>query len=246
MDKVRVLNVEIDNYTMGEAIVAIENLIDNQGPHLVVTANSEMIMMANKDPLLAEIIRKADVVVPDGAGVVWASRVLGSPLKERIPGIELMENLLEKATEKKWRVFFLGGKPGVAELAAQKMVQKYPGLNIVGCHHGYFDRTAEEVVVSTLVESKPHLLFIGLGVPRQEKWAALRLAQVKVPVAMGVGGSFDVLAGVSKRAPKWMQNMSLEWFYRLLREPRRIKRMSVLPLFVLYVYLERLVTKEDI
>ncbi len=232
----QILGVPVNRVTMDEAVNCVEAFIaDRRRPHLVVTANSEMVMRANEDPLLAHIMQRADLVVPDGIGVVWASRLLGEPLGSRVPGIELMHNLLSRSAERGWNVFLLGAEPGVAERAASNMQQAFPGLSIVGCRHGYFHRRDEEEIVAALQASSADILFLALGVPRQEKWAAAHLGRLNIPLAMGVGGSFNVWAGLERRAPQWMQKAGMEWLYRLLKQPARWRRMAVLPQFVLLV-----------
>jgi len=231
--------VGFDPVSMEQALDRLEQFVHSGKPHLVVTANPEMVMKARRDPLLQEILQRADLVVADGIGVVWASGVLRQAVPERIPGIELAEGLLKRAAEKKWRVFFLGGEPGVADKAAAAVQKRWPGLEIAGTYHGFFRGPEEEELLARLKELRPDVLLAALGVPRQEKWLAAHLAQLKIPVAVGVGGSFNVWAGVDKRAPMWMRKLNLEWLYRLIRQPWRIKRMAVLPVFVLTVWKER-------
>lgn len=239
MSKVNVLGVLIDSVTMDEAVAQITTFVEEKGPHLVVTANPEMVMGARSDQLLEEILQRAQLVVADGVGVVWASRMLGKGVPQRVPGIELMESVLAQAAELGWRVFLLGGEEGVADKASDAMREAFPGLNIVGTHHGFFGPgDEEETLLQTIKDSNPHVLLIALGVPRQEKWAAAHLAELKIPVAMGVGGSFNVWAGVDKRAPLWVRKIHLEWLYRLIRQPWRIGRVMVLPKFVVLVFVE--------
>ncbi len=241
MKHIKILGLKVHHVTMEEATDRIEKMIGEKQPHLVVTANSEMIMMANDDPLLYEIINRADLVVPDGIGLIWASRILNTPLPQRVPGIELMQSLLAKSAENKWRIFLLGAEPGISQKAAAAIEKLYPQVNIVGTHHGYFKQNSmEEQVISLIKASKPDILFVALGVPKQEKWAAAYLAGLGVPVAMGVGGSFQIFAGTMRRAPLWMRRIGLEWCYRLLVQPWRIRRMGALPRFVFSVFMEKL------
>lgn len=237
--KSNILGVKIDRVTMKEAVERIAEMIRQPKPHLVVTANSEMVMIANRDPLLYEIIERADLVVPDSIGVIWASRILKQPLSERVPGIELMQALLAESAARGWCVFLLGADPGIAEQAARVIAAQYKGINIVGTHHGFFTQAELQSVLDKIKASRPDILFIALGVPKQEKFAAAHLANLGVPVALGVGGSFQVLAGKVKRAPYWMRRMGLEWLYRIVRQPARIGRAAVLPQFVVWVLLER-------
>ncbi|HHX01636.1 MAG TPA: WecB/TagA/CpsF family glycosyltransferase [Firmicutes bacterium] len=240
--KSNILGVKIDNVTMQEAVNKVAEMIQEPKPHLVVTANSEMVMIANRDPLLNEIIERADLVVPDSIGVIWASRILKQPLPERVPGIELMQALLAESVVRSWRIFLLGAEPGIAEQAAKVIAAEYKGINIVGTHHGFFTAAELPGVLDQIKKSRPDILFIALGVPKQEKFAAAHLANLGVPVALGVGGSFQVLAGAVRRAPYWMRRVGLEWLYRIIRQPARIGRAAVLPQFALWVLLERLLS----
>lgn len=241
MARTRILGIGFDNVTMAEALARLKGFIETGNPHLAVTANPEMVMKARGDQLLAGILDRADLVVADGIGVVWASGLISKRVPERIPGIELAEGLLTMAAEQGWKVFLLGGTPGVADQAAAALREKLSKLQIVGTHHGYFKPgPEEEELIARLKRENPHILLAALGVPRQEKWLAAHLGVLQIPVAIGVGGSFNVWAGVDKRAPLWMRNIHLEWLYRLLRQPWRIKRMALLPIFALTVFRERL------
>lgn len=240
MARTRILGSGFDHVTMEEAQVQLGSFVVKGNSHLVVTANPEVVMKAKADQLLAEILERSNLVVADGIGVIWASRLIGEPLPERIPGIELAEGLLRQATDSGWKVFLLGGKEGVVDAAKEALLQKLPTLQIVGTHHGYFKPgLEEEKVVNQIKDTKPDVLLVALGVPRQEKWLAAHLGVLKVPVAIGVGGSFNVWAGVDKRAPLWIRKINLEWLYRLLRQPWRLKRVAVLPVFVLAVLISR-------
>lgn len=241
MERTQILGVGFDHVSMKEALDRLEDFMTAGKPHLVITANPEMVMKARGDQLLAEIMHRADLVVADGIGVVWASSFIKQKVPERIPGIELAENLLERAEKAGWKVFLLGGAKGVSKQAAQALQKKLPNLQIVGTHHGYFQGgPEEEEIIAHIKRTKPDILLAALGVPRQEKWLAAHLGVLKVPVAIGVGGSFNVWAGVDKRAPEWVRKIHLEWAYRLARQPWRIKRMALLPIFVFTVLGARL------
>lgn len=236
--KAKILGVKIDRVTMEQAVEKISEFVMEPEPHLIVTANSEMVMMANEDPLFYEILDRADLVVPDGIGVVWASRLLKTPLPQRVPGVELMEKLLVRSAERQWRIFLLGAEPATLDLANKNIAKFYPGINIVGVHHGFFQNSDEDQLLATIKAACPDILFIAMGVPKQEKWAAAHLAKLKVPVAIGVGGSFQILAGTVKRAPAWMCSYGLEWLYRLVTQPHRFGRMLALPRFAFRVLVE--------
>ena len=240
MTRIQILGSGFDPVTMKEAQARLASYVVDGHPHLVITANPEMVMKARRDQLLAEIMERADMVVADGIGVVWASRTIGQPVPERIPGIELAEGLLNQAASEGWKVFLLGGEEGIADQAAEALQNTLPDLRIVGTHHGFFSSTQEEqAIMEQITRAKPEILLAALGIPRQEKWLAAHLGTLKVPVAIGVGGSFNVWAGVDKRAPLWIRKINLEWLYRLVRQPWRAKRLLALPLFVLSVVCSR-------
>lgn len=230
--RVDILGVNIDSLNLTESIARIARALEADEFLRVVTANPEMVFRASQDARLRQLINTAGLVTPDGIGVVWAAARLKTPLPERVTGIDLLEGLFPVANQGKWRVFFLGGQPGVAEMAARKVAWDKNGL-VWQARHGYFSQAEEAEVVRQIKEFRPQLLLAGLGSPRQEYWLAEHPGLAVVSI--GVGGSFDALAGVVKRAPKWMQDSHLEWFYRLVREPGRLRRQLVLPRFVLKV-----------
>jgi len=234
--KVDILDVNVASLTMDEAVAAVEKYMDENTGALIATANAEMIMMANKDALLKQILNEADLVVPDGAGTVWAAHHLGAAMPERVAGYDLAQHLLARAPKKGKKVFFFGSAPGVGEKAKLKAEREYPGIEIVGVRDGYFSKAQEKEIIEQIRSAKPDLLLAALGVPRQEKWLKEHLAELAVPVAIGVGGTLDVMAGVMKRAPLWMQKAKLEWLFRGLLQPKRIGRLLALPRFVLKVY----------
>ena len=205
---------------------------ENQGCH-IVTLNAEMTMQAENDSALAKVISQADLVIPDGAGIVLYLRFRGEKV-DRCPGIELAESLLIAAgkIENSWSVFLYGGMPGIAATAAASWQQKIPGLNIVGTENGYISTTELEKLQETLHNLQPNLILVGLGVPRQEFWIAENRHLCPQAIWMGIGGSMDIWAGNKLRAPTWFRDNHLEWLYRLYQEPWRWRRMLVLPKFV--------------
>ncbi|SDL68004.1 N-acetylglucosaminyldiphosphoundecaprenol N-acetyl-beta-D-mannosaminyltransferase [Dendrosporobacter quercicolus] len=233
--RIPVLDIMIDAVTMAEAVKIVENFIAEQRTRFVATANAEMVMMAQTDPVLAGILNRADLVIPDGAGVVWAARYHQYAMPERVAGYDLVQQLLAKSARSGYRVYFFGGAPGVAEQARTWAEARYPGVNVVGVRDGYFTAQDEPEIINTIKLCKPDILLAGLGVPKQEKWLTKHLNELNVPVAIGVGGTFDVMAGVVIRAPLWMQKANLEWLYRLLSQPQRALRMLALPRFMLKV-----------
>ena len=231
-----ILGVNIASLTMAQAVAEVEAFMTEKRGALIVTANAEMIMAATKDASLLHILNGADLVVPDGAGAVWAARHLGYPMPERVAGYDLVQALLARFPETGRRVFFFGSAPGVAEAAKEKAEAMYPGLMVVGTHSGYFGDDEEPEIIEKIRASQADLLLVALGVPRQEKWLAAHLARLDVGAAIGVGGTLDVMAGKVKRAPRWMQRARLEWLFRGLCQPRRIIRLAALPRFVRRVY----------
>ena len=230
--KVNILGITVDTYSMPETVEQIRQAVESPIPIRVVTANPEMIYASVHDQRLKSLINSAEVVTADGIGVVWAARRLGTPVRERVTGIDLVQAIFPVADAGKWRLFFLGGKPGVAEQAGNQVVQKYPGI-VWDAEHGYFSTEEEPHVLEKIRRFQPDILLVGLGAPRQEYWIAEHLGLATV--SMGVGGSFDALAGVVIRAPRRIQELHVEWLYRLWKEPRRWKRQAVLPRFVLKV-----------
>lgn len=238
-EHISLFGVRVDAVTMTEATALAAEFINCRQTHLIVTVNTEMVMLARQDHDLKHIINNAALAVPDGAGIVWAARRFGRPLPERVAGFDLVMHLLALAPQRGYKLFFLGGAPGVAEAAAAAACSLFPGLIIVGTHHGYFSADQDGQIVKQIAASQADILLAALGVPKQEKWLWNNMAHLPVPLLMGVGGTFDVLAGVAKRAPMWMQRVGLEWFYRLLKEPWRARRMMVLPRFAWQVLLAK-------
>lgn len=223
---------------MDEAINRIQEFIQAGSLHQVITLNAEILYRATQDPALMSVIRQADLVTPDGAGILWAARKLGKPLPERVTGIDLMQAIAREAPKYGWRLFLYGGAPGVADQAARNLINAHPGINIVGTAHGYIPPEEQEALKERIRKSNPDILLVALGAPRQEFWIRDNLPSLGVPVAIGVGGSFDVISGNVKRAPLWMQKAHLEWLYRLIKEPWRYKRMMALPKFMALVIKE--------
>nr|WP_144352836.1 WecB/TagA/CpsF family glycosyltransferase [Sporomusa termitida] len=224
---------------MPEAVARLEQFIAGKNPHMIATANAEMVILAQEDQELAAILNQCALVVPDGAGVVWAARHQGYTMPERVAGYDLSQNLLAHAARQGYRVFLFGSRPDIVEKAKKVAVERYPGLGIVGIRDGFFTPQDEPEIIEAIKTAKPDILLAALGVPRQEKWLAKNLSSLNVPVCMGVGGTFDVMAGTVKRAPAWMQRCGLEWLFRLIRQPQRIIRMIALPRFALKVMFDK-------
>ncbi|MTV49601.1 WecB/TagA/CpsF family glycosyltransferase [Heliobacillus mobilis] len=237
--RVTVLGSPVDKLTMDDAVSWVEKKLDEGGARQVITANPEILYEAASDGHLRQLIEEADLVTADGIGVLWAAAQGGDPLPERITGIDLMAALLNRAAQLGWPVCLLGGKPGVADEAAKRLCRQYPNLQVAFTGHGYFNDLEEQEIIRKIGERKPYLLFVGLGAPRQEYWIANLIRNHLPPkahlVAIGIGGSLDVFAGQVQRAPKWAQRFHIEWLYRLITQPSRLKRQLKLPLFVLTV-----------
>ncbi|MDP2859074.1 MAG: WecB/TagA/CpsF family glycosyltransferase [Bacillota bacterium] len=239
-ERVELLGVRFDSLTFEQAVDEAMRLASLDGPHMMVTANPELLERSRHDTRLLQVMNAADLVFADGVGVVWASRRLGKPLPERVTGIDLMKRLVERTASLGRSVYLLGSRPGVAERAAAVFRAANSGLRIAGTMHGYFSAHEEKAVLDQIREARPSMLFVGLGQPRQEFWIAQHKDLLGVPLAMGIGGSMDVIAGDVRRAPEWMQRAGIEWLYRLLLQPGRIRRHLVLPVFALRVLRESL------
>ena len=228
--RVDVLGVAFDSVTMDEALDRAMELLEREGPHLAATPNPEIVQRAGRDPEFAAILAGADLVSPDGVGVIYAAKILGRPLKARVPGIDFASALMDRMAKAGKRLYLLGAAPGVAELAAQKLAAAHPGLEVCGAHDGYFQEDAP--VAQAVRDSKADVVFVCLGAPKQEKWSAANGGASGARLLLGLGGSLDVFAGKVERAPEQFQKLGLEWLYRLIKQPSRIGRMAKLPLFL--------------
>lgn len=228
-----ILGVKFDVVNEIEALERLVGFLDQDSSlKKVYTPNPEIVMLAQNDKELFRILSEADLVLADGIGVIIASKIKGLELKDRVTGVDTMDRLLKYCGENRRSIFIFGGKPGVAEIACKNIEKKYEGIRIAGYHHGYIKDTDENEIINKINDTKTDVLFVCLGAPKQEKWIDKNKDKLKCSLAMGVGGSVDVYAGVAKRAPKVFQKLGLEWFYRLLKEPWRFKRMLVLPQFL--------------
>jgi N-acetylglucosaminyldiphosphoundecaprenol N-acetyl-beta-D-mannosaminyltransferase len=222
--RIQMMGCAVDNLDMEESLAVVEGFIRSGRPHQHVVVNVDKIVKASRDPGLRRIINDCDLINADGMPVVWASRLLGKPLKERVTGVDLFEALMARAAQKGWRVFLLGAREEVVSGVARLYPARYPGLTIAGYRNGYWSQAEEEEVVAQIGAARPDILFVAISSPTKEAFLARYQAAMKVPFAMGVGGTFDVAVGHVKRAPVWMQKAGLEWFYRFLQEPRRMFR----------------------
>ena len=204
----------------------------------VCTVNPEFIMHARQDPAFGQVLAAADLCTPDGVGVLWAARLAGARLGERVTGSDGIYRLCERAGARGWRVFFLGAAAGIAAAAAEELTKLYPGLSVAGAFSGSPAEADWPQIQRRLRDARPDLLFVAYGHPRQDIWIQRHRDELPVAVALGVGGAFDFVAGVTQRAPVWVQRLGLEWLYRLMREPWRWRRMTMLPVFALLVVVE--------
>jgi len=218
-----ILGVPVDKMSLDECVARLDESVRTKKPRHLVLVNAAKIVKARYDKELADIIHAADLVGADGVPVVWTSRLLGDPLPGRVNGTDLMERLLALSMQKQYKLYLLGATEHVIEKAAEKFRELYPTLNLVGYRHGYFNSFEEEVkAAEEIAKAQPDILLVGMGTPMKEKWVRRHINRFNVPVIHGVGGSFDLYGGQTKRAPKWMQNWGLEWLYRTMQEPRRL------------------------
>jgi N-acetylglucosaminyldiphosphoundecaprenol N-acetyl-beta-D-mannosaminyltransferase len=247
LERISILNIPIHNLTMPQAVAKVDEFVQTFQPHLVVTPNPEMIVASETDAELRGILSNAALALADGVGVVLAGKMMGTPFQARVPGIDLMQEVVKLAAEKQYGIYLLGASPAAVQTAAKNLKTRYPMLRVLGTMHGYFKEGSgvkgqgargddvpetEEDVIADILDAQPDILFIGMGSPRQEKLAARYLQKLRVPVILCVGGSFDVISGYLKRAPRWMQVFGIEWLYRLFQQPSRWRRMLVLPVFL--------------
>lgn len=228
--KTDVMGVAFDDLTMDQAVERALDLARGTGFGYAVTPNPELVMMASRDPDYARTLAGASLTLADGIGVIYAAKLLGRPLKGRVPGVDFAGALMERMAREGLGLFLLGAKPGVAEKAAENLMEKYPGLQVKGVHDGYFQEDGP--VVEAVRASGAEVVFVCLGAPKQERWMAQNGPATETHLAIGLGGSLDVFAGTVKRAPEGWQRLGLEWLYRLIKEPWRIGRMAKLPLFL--------------
>lgn len=233
--KVRIYGVPISKMSMDQTVAYLTNVIEQRQPHQVITANPIMVMAAQDDPAYLSMMQRAELIVPDGTGVVWAAKYVGEPVVERVPGYDLIHELMKVGESRSWKVYLLGASNEVIQAAAEKLRTAYPSVKLVGIRDGYFKDEQDAEVIQDIVDAAPDILLVGRSAANQEPWIGKYKKQIGVPVMMGVGGSFDVLSGKLKRAPVLFQKLRLEWFYRLMQEPWRYKRMLLLPQFALKV-----------
>lgn len=241
---ISILNIRIDNVTYADAIAHVENFLREPGVHQIATVNPEFVVMAQSNPEFMHVLNSTALNVPDGVGLLWAARRQGTPFRERVAGQDLMDRICTLAAERGERIFLLGAREGVAEKAAQTLKNRDSSLEIAGCFAGSPLPDEDAAIIKWINESGARILFVAYGPPKQELWIARNAMRLKnVAVAMGVGGTFDTLAGIVPRAPKWMRDAGFEWTYRLLREPHRFKRQLAIPYFMWLIVTQKFRTQ---
>lgn len=233
------MGVPIHNVTMDETVAWIDRWIATGGPHQIATVNPEFLMKARENAEFRAVLQRIALCIPDGIGIVWAAWLRGKRLRERVAGSDLVPRLAAEAAVRGWRLFLLGAAPGVAERTAKILTQRHEGLTIAGCHAGTPAPEEEDAIAERIRATNPDIVFVAYGAPKQDLWLNRNLEKIGAAVGVGVGGSFDFIAGVSQRAPRWIQHLGLEWLYRLIREPWRWRRQLALPKFVFLVLFGR-------
>jgi N-acetylglucosaminyldiphosphoundecaprenol N-acetyl-beta-D-mannosaminyltransferase len=230
------LGVRVDDVTIEEALSIIAGFVEEGRPRQVATVNPEFVMAAQRNPEFKSVLNAADLCVPDGVGIEWASWLLRHPLRGRVPGVDLVWRLAGLAAEHGWSIFLLGGFHGVGRKTAERLRQHYPGLRVAGAYEGH---PQDDLAIERVRAVGPDILLVAYGAPAQDLWIARHKDALRVPVSIGVGGSFDFIAGRARRAPVWLRRLGLEWLHRLAKEPWRWRRMLALPRFAILVLRQR-------
>jgi len=236
---VRILGVRVDALTYADLLAQIADFISAGTPHQIATVNPEFVMEAQRNPAFRELLERADLCLADGIGLLWAARRQGGRLPERVTGSDGVPRIAERAAEAGWRLYLLGAAPGVAEQTAEILTGRYPGLQVVGAYAGSPADADTPEIIARIRAARPDILCVAYGAPAQDLWIARHGEAVGVPVMIGVGGAFDHITGVRRRAPGWVQRLNLEWLFRLITQPWRWRRQLALPRFVWAVMWEK-------
>lgn len=243
--RTKFLNYNIDNLTLNETLDRVIELINNGRTNQHVVLNAAKIALMDSDKELAKVVNSCDLINADGISIIYASRFTANKIKQRVTGIDLMLRLLEVAQEKSYKIYLLGAKQDILENLVNNIKQKYRKIEIVGYRNGYFKDKEEDKIINDINKSKCHILFVGISTPKKEFFLYRHREDLKVPFCMGVGGSFDVIAGEKRRAPEWIQKIGFEWLYRFFQEPRRLwKRYSILNIKFMFIVLRYIFTKK--
>ena len=222
-----ILNTYVNALTMDETVSEVEKIVERGVPTQHVVINASKVNLMEADPGLREIVNACPLINADGASIVWAAKRLGVPLEERVTGIDLFQRLVGVAAGRGWGVYLFGAREEVVRKVRDVLEAEHPGLRVVGCRNGYFTEEDEPGIVADMAASGAQMMFVAFSSPKKEYWVHKHLGQIGIPFVMGVGGSFDVVAGVTDRAPGWMQDHGLEWFYRFVQEPGRLWRRYI-------------------
>jgi N-acetylglucosaminyldiphosphoundecaprenol N-acetyl-beta-D-mannosaminyltransferase len=241
---IKIVGVDIDKLDFLEAQEKVREFLKSDSLNMIFTPNSEMLLDAVKDRELENILNKAQLVIPDGIGVVIASKFYGTPLKERVTGVDLSMKILELGAKQNCKVFLFGASQESVTAAADKIRENYKGINVVGIRNGYYPEDEEEQIIDEINRSGAEILFVGLGAPRQEKLIYKYKDRLRVKIAIGFGGGIDALSGAVKRAPEFYQKAGLEWFYRFIKQPSRFMRILKLPKFILMAMYDAVSSKD--
>lgn len=241
MKKSRLFGCDVASLTLEETVKEVDQIIQERISTQHVVINAGKVVLMENDPKLKEIIQQCKIINADGQSIVWASKILGRPLPERVAGIDLMEEVIKLSVEKEYSIYFFGAKENVVKKVVDSYLEKYPKLKVAGLRNGYFQEQDNKQIVEDIRNSKADILLVAFSSPKKEYWLADHLNDLVVPFSMGVGGSFDVVAGITQRAPAWMQKCGLEWFYRFIQEPRRMWKRYLVgnSKFILLVLIEK-------
>lgn len=247
MEKVKIFGVDIFNTTLEETTILLREFLKGDSLRVIYTPNTEIVMAAKNDNELRKLVNKGDLIIPDGIGLIYGSRIKKKPLKERVTGFDTSMKLLDIANENGYSIYFLGGKEGIARSASERVKKDYPNIRIAGYHHGYFKGShlglygepEEEKIITQMNSTNPDIIFVGFGFPKQEMWIDYNRDRLNGKVIIGNGGVMDILAGQAKRAPDIFIKLGLEWLYRLIQNPSRIKRQMALPQFLIQIVLNK-------
>lgn len=240
---VKIVGIEVDKLDFLEAQEKVAEFLEGDSLNMIFTPNSEMLLDAVKDRELENILNEAQLVIPDGIGVVIASKFYGTPLKERVTGVDLSTKILELGAKKNSRLFLLGASEESVTGAAEKIKERFQGIDVVGVRNGYYSEDEEEQIIDEINQSGAEILFVGLGAPRQEKLIYKYKDRLGVKIALGFGGGIDIFSGTVKRAPEFYQKAGLEWFYRFIKQPSRFMRITKLPKFILLAMVDAATSK---